>query len=76
MKCKSYGRSDCRIFGVNMIIHSGIDAYLLLLLSMWPVLIVLCIGMSLAFYGVLMRKTAITFIVIAIITGVLGWFYT
>nr|WP_241721944.1 hypothetical protein [Raoultella sp. HC6] len=59
-----------------MIIHSGIEAYLLLLLSMWPVLIVLCAGMSFAFFGVLMRKTAITFIVIAIVVGVSGWSFT
>ncbi|OMP92539.1 hypothetical protein BZP36_16695 [Raoultella terrigena] len=59
-----------------MTIHSDIEAYLLLLLSMWPVLIILCIGMSLAFYGVLMRKTSIIFIVLAMAIGVLGWFYT
>lgn len=59
-----------------MTIHSDIEAYLLLLLSMWPVLIILCIGMSLAFYGVLMRKTAIMFIVIAIVIGVSGWGFT
>jgi hypothetical protein len=32
--------------------------------------------MSLAFYGVLMRKTSIIFIVLAMAIGVLGWFYT
>nr|DAT60703.1 MAG TPA: Protein of unknown function (DUF3149) [Caudoviricetes sp.] len=42
---------------------------------MWPVLIVVCIGMALAFYGVFMRKTAITLIVLAIIISVLGWMY-
>ncbi|AJF73548.1 hypothetical protein TE10_16440 [Raoultella ornithinolytica] len=59
-----------------MTIHSDIEAYFLLLLSMWPVLITLCIAMSLAFYGVLMRKTSIIFIVLAMAIGVLGWFYT
>jgi hypothetical protein len=59
-----------------MTIHSDIEGYLLLVLSMWPVLIVLCVVMSLAFYGVLMRKTSIIFIVLAMAIGVLGWFYT
>ncbi|EPE9061119.1 hypothetical protein ACSPJ8_004710 [Klebsiella aerogenes] len=56
-------------------IHSDLEAYLLLLLNMWPVLIIVCIGMALAFYGVFMRKTAITLIVLAIIIGALGWMY-
>lgn len=59
-----------------MTIHSDIEGYLLLVLSMWPVLIVLCVVMSLAFYGVLMRKTAISLFVAAIAIGVLGLFYT
>lgn len=58
-----------------MTIHSDLEAYLLLLLNMWPVLIVVCIGMALAFYSVFMRKTAITLIVLAIIISVLGWMY-
>lgn len=58
-----------------MTIRSDFEAYLLLLLNMWPVLIVVCIGMALAFYGVFMRKTAITLIVVAIFIGVLGWMY-
>lgn len=58
-----------------MTIHSDLEAYLLLLLNMWPVLIVVCIGMALAFYDVFMRKTAITLIVLAIIISVLGWMY-
>jgi hypothetical protein len=58
-----------------MTIHSDIEGYLLLVLSMWPVLIVLCVVMSLAFYGVLMRKSSIIFIVLAMAIGVLGWFY-
>lgn len=58
-----------------MAIHSDLEAYLLLLLSMWPVLIVVCIGMALVFYGVFMRKTAIALIVLAIIISALGWMY-
>ncbi|MGX4835703.1 hypothetical protein ACUYGF_15315 [Klebsiella pneumoniae] len=37
----------------------GINGYFFLLLSMWPVLMVLFLGLSPAFYGVLMPKTAI-----------------
>ncbi|MGU6047584.1 hypothetical protein [Klebsiella aerogenes] len=59
-----------------MTIHSDLEAYLFLLLSMWPVLIVVCVGMALAFNGVLMRKTAILFVILAISIGLLGWFYT
>ncbi|MEB7617584.1 hypothetical protein NGC19_00875 [Klebsiella aerogenes] len=58
-----------------MTIHSDLEAYLFLLLSMWPVLIVVCVGMALAFNGVLMRKTAILFIILAISIGLLGWLY-
>ncbi|MEF0848459.1 hypothetical protein PGN57_03255 [Klebsiella aerogenes] len=58
-----------------MTIHSDLEAYLFLLLSMWPVLIVVCVGMALAFNGVLMRKTAILFVILAISIGLLGWFY-
>jgi hypothetical protein len=42
---------------------------------MWPVLIVVCVGMALAFNGVLMRKTAILFMILAISIGLLGWLY-
>ncbi|AVE37157.1 hypothetical protein MXM31_19025 [Klebsiella aerogenes] len=58
-----------------MTIHSDLEAYLFLLLSMWPVLIVVCVGMALAFNGVLMRKTAILFMILAISIGLLGWLY-
>lgn len=61
--------------GANVIIHSDLEAYLFLLLSMWPVLIVVCVGMALAFNGVLMRKTAILFMILAISIGLLGWLY-
>ncbi|UNK75786.1 hypothetical protein [Raoultella planticola] len=58
---------------MSVTIRSDIESYLLLLLSMWQVLVILCIAMSLAFYGVLMRKTAIFLILFAIFIGVLGW---
>lgn len=65
-----------RNVGVNVTISNDVESYLYVVLSMWPVLIILCIGMSLAFYGVLMRKTAVTLIILAIIIGTLGWIYT
>nr|WP_228295860.1 hypothetical protein [Klebsiella michiganensis] len=46
-----------------------------MLLSMWPVLMVLFLGLSPAFYGVLMPKTAIACLVIAAAVGIVGWFY-
>ncbi|KDT07592.1 putative membrane protein [Escherichia coli 2-011-08_S4_C3] len=42
---------------------------------MWPVFIVLFIGLSLALYGVLMHKTAIFCFLTGIIIGLAGWFY-
>lgn len=69
-------KSQVRNIGVNVTISNDVEIYLYVLLSMWPVLIILCIGMSLAFYGVLMRKTAITLIILAIVIGTLGWMYT
>ncbi|EFE7708764.1 hypothetical protein F6365_22815 [Escherichia coli] len=50
-------------------------SYLFLLCSMWPVFIVLFIGLSLALYGVLMHKTAIFCFLTGIIIGLAGWFY-
>nr|WP_270455379.1 hypothetical protein [Klebsiella quasipneumoniae] len=58
-----------------MTFHSKIEGYLFLLFSMWPVLIVLFIALSLAFYGVLMKKTAIACLVTAIALAFGGWFY-
>lgn len=58
-----------------MTFHSKIECYLFLLFSMWPVLIVLFIALSLAFYGVLMKKTAIACLVTAIALAFGGWFY-
>ncbi len=62
-------------FGVNVTFRSDIDGYFFLLLSMWPVLMVLFLGLSPAFYGVLMPKTAIACLVIAAALGIGGWFY-
>ena len=39
-------------FGVNVTFRSDIEGYFSLLLSMWPVLMVLFIGLSAVFYGV------------------------
>ena len=50
-------------------------SYLFLLFSMWPVFIVLFIGLSLALYGVLMHKTAIFCFLTGIIIGLAGWIY-
>ncbi|HFO1729738.1 TPA: hypothetical protein ACHI9S_005118, partial [Klebsiella pneumoniae] len=44
-------------FGVNVTFRNDIDGYFFLLLSMWPVLMILFLGLSPAFYGVLMPKT-------------------
>ncbi|HBT4807926.1 TPA: hypothetical protein MB359_002349 [Klebsiella variicola subsp. variicola] len=60
---------------MNVTFRSDIDGYFFFLLSMWPVLMVLFIGLSAVFYGVLRRKTAIFFLVIAAVFGIGGWFY-
>lgn len=51
---------------VNVAINSGICSYLFLFLTMWPVFITLCLGMSIAFYGVLMKKTALGWLLAAL----------
>ncbi|PLD39498.1 hypothetical protein B6I53_19310 [Klebsiella pneumoniae] len=61
---------------MNVMFSSGdINGYFFLLLTMWPVLMVLFLGLSPAFYGVLMPKTAIACLVIAAAFGIGGWFY-
>ncbi|MEC4352748.1 hypothetical protein ABLU61_13100 [Klebsiella sp. GG_Kp153] len=57
---------------VNVTINSGICSYLFLLLTMWPVFITLCLGMSIAFYGVLMKKTALGWLLAALFFGIIG----
>lgn len=49
--------------------------YLFLLLDMWPIFIILFAGMSLIFYGVLMRKTAIACLIACVIVSIVGWSY-
>lgn len=56
-------------------IYNNSESYAILLFSMWPVLIVLLVVISCAFYGVLMYKTAIACLVIAAVVGIVGWFY-
>ncbi|HFT4351705.1 hypothetical protein FML03_19025 [Klebsiella variicola] len=57
---------------VNVAINSGICSYLFLFLTMWPVFITLCLGMSIAFYGVLMKKTALGWLLAALFFGIFG----
>lgn len=57
---------------VNVTINSGLFSYLFLLLTMWPVFITLCLGMSIAFYGVLMKKTALAWLFAALFFGIFG----
>ncbi|OVU33383.1 hypothetical protein BME18_19035 [Klebsiella michiganensis] len=61
---------------VDVLIDSAFEGYLFLLLDMWPVLIVAFVGLALAFYGVLMPKTAVIFLLLAVIVGTSGWIYT
>ncbi|HGF0680700.1 TPA: hypothetical protein ACLKZ5_003876 [Klebsiella pneumoniae] len=58
---------------MNVTINSGLVSYLFLLLTMWPVFITLCLGMSIAFYGVLMKKTALGWLFAALFFGIIGW---
>ena len=39
---------------------------------MWPVFITLCLAMSIAFYGVLMKKAALAWLIAALFFGILG----
>ncbi|HBW8612021.1 TPA: hypothetical protein MFN03_002792 [Klebsiella pneumoniae] len=57
---------------VNVTINSGICSYLFLFLTMWPVFITLCLGMSIAFYGVLMKKAALAWLIAALFFGIIG----
>ncbi|HBY0026822.1 TPA: hypothetical protein MJA58_12700 [Klebsiella pneumoniae] len=56
-------------------IYNNSESYAILLFSMWPVLIVLLVVISCAFYGVLMHKTAICCFLSAMFLAVAGWFY-
>ncbi|MEH2764570.1 hypothetical protein QE243_16120, partial [Klebsiella pneumoniae] len=43
---------------MESVIHNNIEGFLLLLLSMWPILLVVFIGVAISFYTMLLRKTA------------------
>ncbi|ENY3722339.1 hypothetical protein PXW82_00590 [Klebsiella pneumoniae] len=60
---------------MNVTISSGLFGYLFLLLTMWPVFITLCLAMSIAFYGVLMKKTALAWLLAALFFGMFGGLY-
>jgi len=52
------------------------EGYIFLALAMWRVLIVVFVGMALSFYGVQMRRTAVTFLMLAAVVGIAGSIYT
>ncbi|HAT1562047.1 TPA: hypothetical protein I8X96_004005 [Raoultella ornithinolytica] len=60
---------------MDVLIDSTLKGYFFLLLDMWPVLIVAFAGLAISFYGVLMRRTAVTFILLAAIIGTAGSIY-
>ncbi|ARI08889.1 MULTISPECIES: hypothetical protein [Klebsiella] len=60
---------------MDVLIDSALEGYFFLLLDMWPVLIVAFAGLAISFYGVLMRRTAVTFILLAAIIGTAGSIY-
>ncbi len=57
---------------VDVLIDSACEGYLFLLLDMWTVLVVAFVGVALSFYGVQMRKTAVSFFLLAAIIGTAG----
>ena len=61
---------------VDVLIDSAFEGYLFLLLDMWTVLIVAFVGLALSFYGVQMRRTDVTFFLLAAIIGTAGSIYT
>ncbi|CAA0320099.1 hypothetical protein I4495_16170 [Klebsiella oxytoca] len=61
---------------MDVLIDSSLEGYLFLLLGMWPVLIIAFVGLALSFYGVFMPKTAVTFLLLAMVIGTTGWIYT
>lgn len=56
-----------------MIIHSEIESDLIIILCKWPMLVILLVGISLVFYGIFMRRTAITVFIIAILASITGY---
>ncbi|WP_341799966.1 hypothetical protein [Klebsiella michiganensis] len=61
---------------MDVLIDSALEGYFFLLLDMWPVLIVAFAGLALSFYGVQMRRTAASFLLLAAIVGIAGSLYT
>lgn len=57
---------------VNVTINNVLFSYLFLFLTMWPIFITLCLAMSIAFYGVLMKKTALAWLLAALFFGIFG----
>nr|WP_242479782.1 hypothetical protein [Klebsiella pneumoniae] len=46
---------------------------MLLLLSMWPILLVVFIGVAISFYTMLLRKTALACLLFTLAIGAAGW---
>ena len=59
-----------------LLIDSAFEGYFFLFLDMWSVLIVAFIGLALSFYDVLMRKTALSFLLLAVAVGTAGYIVT
>lgn len=58
---------------MESVIHNNIEGFLLLLLSMWPILLVVFIGVAISFYTMLLRKTALACLLFALAIGAAGW---
>lgn len=58
---------------MESVIHNHIEGFLLLLLSMWPILLVVFIGVAISFYTMLLRKTALACLLFALAIGAAGW---
>ena len=54
---------------MESVIHNNIEGFLLLLLSMWPILLVVFIGVAISFYTMLLRKTALACLLFALATA-------
>lgn len=57
---------------MESVIHNNIEGFLLLLLSMWPILLVVLIGVAISFYTMLLRKTALACLLFALAIGAAG----
>ena len=58
---------------MESVIHNNIEGFLLLLLSMWPILLVVFIGVAISFYTMLLRKTALACLLFALAIGASGF---